>query len=185
MNETLKNFTVKRKNPKLLMICGIGGILLIYLSTFLSSAKPGENAVTDVNSISVDEYRRQLENSVSSVVKGITGSENVTVVITLDSGVRYTYADATDANSQSKTENGGQSESNQSKQSFITVKTADGGEKALLVTELMPEVRGVAIVCEGGDDQQTAEKIQSAVMAALGVTSKRVYIAGGSNYEKR
>ena len=47
------------------------------------------------------------------------------------------------------------------------------------MTAEMPEVRGVAIVCEGGDDEQINEKIKNAVTAALNITSKRVYIAGG------
>ena len=49
----------------------------------------------------------------------------------------------------------------------------------MLITTEMPEVRGVAIVCEGGDDEETNQKIQSAVTAALNITSKRVYITGG------
>ena len=44
----------------------------------------------------------------------------------------------------------------------------------------MPEVRGVAIVCEGGDNEIIAEKIQNTVTAALNITSKRVSIAGGT-----
>ena len=67
----------------------------------------------------------------------------------------------------------------------VTVKTADGGEQALLVTTEMPQVRGVAVVCEGGDDEIINEKITNAVTAALNITSKRVYIAGGSFNEKR
>ena len=48
----------------------------------------------------------------------------------------------------------------------------------MLVTVEMPEVRGVAIVCDGGDNEYIAEKIQNAVTAALDITSKRVYICG-------
>ena len=77
------------------------------------------------------------------------------------------------------------STSSENKQSYITVKTADGGEQALLVTAEMPEVRGVAVVCRGGDDELINEKIKNAVTAALNITSKRVYIAGGTDNEKR
>ena len=58
------------------------------------------------------------------------------------------------------------------------MKTADGGEQALLITEQMPEIRGVAIVCEGGDNEIINEKIKNTVTAALNITSKRVYICG-------
>ena len=66
------------------------------------------------------------------------------------------------------------------KQSYITVKTADGGEQALIVTEFMPDVRGVAVICSDGNSEATAEKIKNAVTAALNITSKRVYISGGT-----
>ena len=54
----------------------------------------------------------------------------------------------------------------------------------LVVTEIMPQIRGVAIVCELGDSPAIAERIQNAVTAALDITSQRVYIAGGAYNEK-
>ena len=67
------------------------------------------------------------------------------------------------------------------KSGYITVKTADGGEKALIVTTQMPEIRGVAVVCQGGDDEALREKIKNAVTSALNITSQRVYICGRNN----
>ena len=92
--------------------------------------------------------------------------------------VRYSYADDvktdTDLTDGEKTK-----QSRKSSESFhITVKDSSGDEKALVVTENMPEVRGVAIICENGDDEYVKEKIENAVMAALDITSKRVYITG-------
>ena len=97
-------------------------------------------------------------------------------------GIIYSYADTNEGTSANKTGSGQESTSSESKQSYITVKTADGGEQALLITTEMPQVRGVAVVCEGGDDEIINEKITT---AALNITSKRVYIAGGSFNEKR
>ena len=70
-------------------------------------------------------------------------------------------------------------ESQSKSRSYVTVRTSDGSEKALLITEYMPDIRGVAIVCRGGENEQTAERIKGAVTAALDITSKRVYITGG------
>ena len=107
------------------------------------------------------------------------------MVVTLESGIKYSYADTNEGSSADKTESNSKSTSSENKQSYITVKTADGGEQALLVTAEMPEVRGVAVVCRGGDDELINEKIKNAVTAALNITSKRVYIAGGTDNEKR
>ena len=73
------------------------------------------------------------------------------MVITLESGIKYSYADIKEGVSENKTASNSESISSEVKQTYITVKTANGGEEALLVTTEMPEVRGVAIVCEGGE----------------------------------
>lgn len=179
MNDVINKLTEKIKNPKILVAAGLVGMALIFLSSFIGGGdKSGEKTPSGEN-ITADEYRAQLEDSIEEIVKSITGSGNVKVVITLESGIKYSYADIKEGVSADKTESDSKSTSSELKQSYITVKSADGGEQALLVTTEMPEVRGVAIVCEGGDDEQINEKIQNAVTAALNITSKRVYIAGG------
>ena len=160
------------------MVIGIIGIVLIFLSSLGGSGEKAQK--TDTTPISAEEYREQLEKDIKNIVKGITGSNKVTVVVTLESGIRYKYADITEGSSEDKTENDTISTSSELKQGYITVKTADGGEQALLVTTQMPEIRGVAIVCLGGDNSTVAEKIENTVTAALNITSQRVHIAGGN-----
>ena len=75
---------------------------------------------------------------------------------------------------QSSSEEGEKSEDSES--SYIIVRDENGAEKPLVVTRRLPAVRGVAIVC-GPVGEDTKEKIQSAVMAALDVTGRKIYIA--------
>ncbi len=178
MNNLITKYIGKIKNPKFLIIIGIIGILLIFLSSLGGDDKKMQE--TAVTQISAEEYRNQLEKDIKNIVKGITGSNKVTVVVTLESGMRYKYADITEGSSADKTEDNTISSSSELKQGYITVKTADGGEQALLVTTQMPEIRGVAIVCLGGDNSVVAEKIENTVTAALNITSQRVHIAGGN-----
>lgn len=179
MNKLLLKYTEKIKNPKTLVIIGIAGILLIFLSGLGGEDNTAEATSLDMG-ISSEEYQEKLETDVKEIVEEITGNRNVTVVVTLESGMRYKYADVTEGSSTDKSEDNNVSKSSESKQGYITVKTADGGEQALLVTTQMPEVRGVAIVCVGGDNQAIAQKIENTVTAALNITSKRVSIAGGN-----
>lgn len=183
MNDLLKRVTVILKKPKVLVMIGIGGMLLIFVSSFIpSGVKTGE--ISDIKTVNVEEYRAGLEEDVIRIVKGITGDGNCTVVITLESGVRYTYADTNEQDNSSASGENLEESSSSSAKSYITVKTADGGEEPLLVAEVMPQVRGVAVVCRGGDDKDIIEKIKGSVTAALDITSKRVYVAGGKSYEK-
>jgi len=172
-----ENVILKLKSPKTLMILGITGILLIFLSSFFGGEKqddPPEN----IQEMSVEEYRVGLQNDIKEMVTSITGSRKVTVVVTLESGIRYSYADTKEETVSGKTESDSESKGSELKESYITVKSPEGGEEALLLTTEMPEIRGVAVVCDGGDNEILSEKIKNTVTAALNITSKRVYICG-------
>ncbi len=172
MNDIIKKYLKLFKNPKTLIIVGIIGIALIFLSGLTDSQKPK----ADKESFSAMEYKNSLENDIKKLVKDITGSRKVTVVITLESDMNYSYAEAYEnKNEEKETE-----QKSETKQEYITVKNADGSETAILISKQMPEIRGVAIVCDGGDNAAINEKIQNAVTSALNITSKRVYIAGGN-----
>lgn len=178
MNEKIKKIT---HNPKLLIILGISGILLIFISSLFSGeTKTDSKTYAGNTTYTAEQYTEMLENDIKNIVTSITGDKNPTVVITLESGIRYSYASVDETDTSSSTGSVTDQSSESKKQSYITVKTADGGEQALLVTEIMPEVRGVAIICSGGNAEATAEKIKNAVTAALNITSKRVYISGGT-----
>ena len=177
MSELFNKYKSLLKSPKLLMICGICGILLIFLSG-LGGEDTTKTEGSDNFSFSTAQYREMLEKDIQDMVISITGSKDVTVVITLESSVKYSYADTKEETTASKLEGEEQSSDNELKEGYVTVKTADGGEQALLISTEMPEIRGVAIVCEGGDNEVINEKIQNSVSAALNITSKRIYICG-------
>ena len=177
MNEIVSKYLKPFKKPKTVLIIGLVGIGLIVLSSLFSSGESKkENMKT--GEMTAEEYKTILEEDIKETVTDITGSKNVSVVITLESGIKYSYADTREETLTEKKENEKESTDNETKSGYITVKTADGGEQALLVTTQMPKVRGVAIVCDGGDNEQIAEKIQNAVMSALNISSKKVYICG-------
>lgn len=177
MNEQIRKYLEKLKNPRVLIIIGIVGIALIFLSS-LGTSKSDTPATAE--DFSVEEYKESLEKDIEKLVKSISGSRKVTVVITLESGINYQYADTVEEAGETKNQIDESTEKNELKQGYITVKNADGSEQAILIAKQMPEIRGVAIVCEGGDNAAINQKIQNAVTSALNITSKRVYIAGGN-----
>ncbi len=165
--------------PKGLLIAGLAGILLIFVSTLLPS---GSSRKADSGGFSTAEYQQSLEDSVRSLVREITGDRHSTVVVTLDSGERYVYADSASASLSENANNGSTVQTNSSStHSYITVRNESGGEAALPVTVYMPQIRGVAIVCDGGNDPAVSEQVTNAVTAALHITNSRVYITGGNS----
>ena len=185
MNKTIKKIYGLLKNPKLLIIMGACGVVLLIFSGGFGSQEETEVKNNQDTLELTENYRENLEESVLKIVKGISGDKNATVVVTLESGIRYDYADSYNETSSNSSNEKSKNESSSSSKTYLTFKNDEGGEAPLVVTEIMPEVRGVAIVCTGGDNEVLAEKIKNAVTAALDITSKRVYIVGGNSYEKR
>ena len=161
----------KLKKGKALPVIGIVGIILIGLSSFsFSESKPQKE-----NTFSINEYKAELEKQAAVLVQGISGDNTAKVFITLEGGVKYSYADEITQNTADKTDGTSSDTKNETSKSYITVRNSDGSEQALLVCEYLPEVRGVAVVCKAKDNT-TAEKIKEALAALLGVTTRRVYI---------
>lgn len=175
MSEIICKYASVFKKPKLIMILGLVGIMLIFFSSLFTKSEKKTETKTE---ITAEEYKLELEEDVKKIVRQITGSKNVSVVITLESGIRYDYADTKEETLVERQEKENKSLDSELKEGYIIVESADGGEEALLITAQMPKVRGVAIVCDGGDSEIIFNKIQNAVTAALDITSKRVYICG-------
>ena len=90
MNEIVSKYTVFLKKPKFILILGLVGILFIFFSSFFSTSEKKEEIKTE---ITAEEYKQNLEKDIIKTVRQITGSKNVSVVITLESGIKYNYAD--------------------------------------------------------------------------------------------
>ncbi len=175
MNEIIVKYKKIFSKPKTLIIIGVMGILLILLSSVMPTKK--ENTKLEQGEFSYDEYKAELQKNVEKIVKSITGDRRASVLITFENSVLYSYANVAEETTK-ESDNNSDSEL---KTGYITVKNADGSEKTVLVTAKMPSVRGVAIVCEGGDNELINQKLTGAVTAALNITSKRVYICGRKN----
>ena len=156
---------LKGKSGKIVFLLGVAGILLIFLSSLLPKAD-GKKETADSADIT-ERYCQELEEKVSRLVKGITGSKRVSVVITLDSGKQYVYADE-GRHSQSDSGDSGE-------QSYTIIRSSDGEENGLLVTEYQPIVRGVAIVCSSLGVQKS-DAVSAAVCAALDISERKVYV---------
>ncbi len=180
---------LKEKLPKskssFLIVIGIFGLLLLLVSSFDftngETPKVAEQVIA-ANSNSTADYTDRLENKLEELIADMLGDTKVTVMITLESGTEYVYADEvkTDADvtrdqSALKTQ---QSDSNH--KTYITVKDADGNERPLIVTEKMPVIRGVVVVCESGETGAVSSAVRLAVKSALNVDENKICIIGRS-----
>ena len=102
MNDLIKKYSEKLKNPRVLIIIGVIGIGLIFISSFIPEKPKTSQSVEE---FSVVEYKEALEKDIAKLVKSISGSRKVTVIITLESGMNYQYADNLEESNDTKNDN--------------------------------------------------------------------------------
>ncbi len=176
---------LKEKLPKskstFLIVLGLLGMVLILISSFDIGKTEEESKKTNAVTVNkTQSYTENLEMKLENVISDMLGGSDVTVLITLDSGTEYIYADEikTDADvtkdqSALKTQ-----ESDSNHKTYVIVKDADGNEQPLIVTEKMPVIRGVVIVCENGQTSAVATAVRSAVKSALNVDDGKICVIG-------
>ncbi len=162
------------KGRKLLLIAGTVGIVLLALSELLP-----EHTETTATALTAEEFVRQTEERLQTIVSRIDGAGECEVLVTLENGVEYVYATEQRISSDRKEDTDDSTsrltQSDGSESAAIIVET-DNGREGLLVTEIQPTIRGVVIVCEGGDRAEVCVRIREAVTVAMNLSAKRVCV---------
>lgn len=154
----------------LLLALGLGGMLLILLADLrgASSDKTAAAAsqTADPPALTEAEYTTQLEQRLQQMICRIDGAGETAVMITLEGSRETIYAQTE--------KSGGESGS---RESSPVLRRASSGEEALVEMTWEPEIRGVAVVCQGGADITVAARVTELVSVVLGVPSHRISIA--------
>lgn len=180
LKNKVKNIFSNDKYKKIIIFAGLLGIALIFVSSFFKSDVKNTKNLTTVQ-VNTDDYARQLEDNLKNIVCAITGAGEAKVLVTLESSTQTVYATEQKKNKEATEDKSGEEtskrrESDDSETKYIKIKDENGAEKALSVTQLQPTVKGVVVVCKGGDNPKVQKKVIDAVKTALNITSKRVFV---------
>ena len=157
----------ERKKLALLLLLGAVGILLVIFGYFSPmSAEKEKSEEKEENSLKTMEYISDIENKIRSMTEKITGSADVSVIVSAESGTEYVYV---------FNESGA---GEKSLREYITVKNEGGRYELVLAKEVYPEIKGVSIVCPGGDDSRVQRKILDSISTAFGISKNRICIVG-------
>ena len=152
---------------KWVVIAGVAGIALIFLSGLFSPGKEEtQEASSQPAAQSAQAYTQELEQSLAELVTNIQGAGNAKVMVTVERSAEQVYAQEEKRSTQTTEDRGS---NNSTETNYILVKDADGSQRALAVTEVQPVVKGVVVLCDGGD-------VIDAVTTALDITSVRVCV---------
>ena len=168
---------------KIIVGAGLLGIALIFLSGYLTSGSTSsqQTAVSSQPQPTAQNYEKSLETELQDLVTGIQGVGKARVYVTLEQTAQTVYATEEKTSGQTTQDKSDGTTTrnetdNNNETSYILVKNSDGSEKALPVTEIQPVVKGVVVVCDGGDSPQVQQNIIDAVTTALHITSVRVCV---------
>ena len=137
------------------------GLILIFLPVGKSTDDRGVSAFDST------EYIRVTEERLCGIISQIKGAGSVRVMITLESSPeQYYQRDTRRRNTDSAT-----SASTETEETMVFE-----DRKPILVKEIFPEIKGVAVVCTGAKDSRIAEKIVGLVSCAMDISSARIYV---------
>ncbi|MGN0498089.1 MAG: hypothetical protein ACI4F6_03345 [Acutalibacteraceae bacterium] len=174
LSELIKDDKIK----KLVIALCIGGIALIFLSTFLggktSAGDNSSDSTLDTQSFTnLSEYKTAIENDLSKIISKIEGVGSTEVFLTLDNSSENVYAVNQKQSSKSSSSDGGDESLDTE---YFSLRKSDGSETGMLLKVIEPDVRGVLVVCNGGDNSMIKERVLEAVTKALNISSARVCI---------
>jgi len=176
----LKKFIITPKGMKIVIIIGICAIGLIFVSNFFDTKKPAGKV--QEKEISSEEYIESLEKRMGALVSSIEGVGKIKILITLENSAEKIYADEQKTNRDNSEDIDEQNatkktqERQDSENKIVVVDNENGGREPLIKTQIEPRVKGVVIVCEGGDNELVKQRISACVTTALSIPIKKVCI---------
>lgn len=173
----IKKMLQKANKKNLLFLLGILGIALIFLSEFSFQRTDQMPDAAQETSFDSESYTARLQKQLEETIRQIDGAGETRVMVTLESGEQtvYAYAEKTGTD---YTQTGEEKVSEKStyQNDYIMVDDENGNKKALEQTTLEPEVKGVAVVCQGGDDIMVVKRVTELVSVLLGVSTNRICV---------
>ena len=188
--EKWKNILSKVASKDKLLIILLFGVLLIIINIPVKSSdkntdsekqasNTSENSVVSKN-VSLSEYVDELETKLEKVLCNTANVGDAKVIITVkNDGCKILYAQKNKSESlvEEADSGGGTRKSSENTLEESVVYTEDGENSVPFVAEeKMPEILGVLIIAEGGDDAQTVSEITEAASALLGISVNKIKV---------
>ena len=172
---------------KIIVVVGVVAILVIFLSSFFGGNKKQTTNTetvqqTSASAQSVDDFKTQTEQSLTNLINGIEGVGKCQCVghhrkkvqnKCMQLKKKTSTQTQQDKNTSSTTKN---QSNNSNETKYLVIKNSDGTQQPIAVTEVQPIVKGVVVVCDGGDNPLIQQKVIQAVTTALDITSTRVCV---------
>lgn len=176
--------------PKLLVILGCGlAILLLSIPGLFSSGSDSpskiienkDKVVNDEKYSSTEEYVCTQENRLKQILMQVKNIGKVEVMITVKSSKELVPLKDETSDRQTTTEQdsagGSRNSTSDSNQEETVLSQASQGENApYIVKQIEPEIEGVLIIAQGGDNSRVTSEIVDAVMVLFNVPAHKIKV---------
>jgi len=161
-----------QKHVWIIVLIGIIGVALIVFGN--GGVEKNEKSTSSRDDDGeILGYTEVLENKVRTMVREITGDE-AAVLITLECSNESVYADNL---KESEVISSGDTSRSYEKEYLII--SGENSEEGLLLREIYPKIRGIAVVCRGGNEPTRQLEIIKLLSVAFGISASKVYVTGG------
>lgn len=190
-NDILRQLKDKSRLPgkNQLLILLLVGILLVVIVIPISDKKPADltgntdsSGDTSTSYPNFDEeYEQYLEKRISRALEYVQGVGKAEVLITLkSSGQKVVEKDQqTGSQTTQEEDSSGGTRSvrdNTSDKTSIYEQSSDGSQAPYVSKELTPEIEGVIVIAQGGDNAVVVQNITEAIQALFGVEAHKIKI---------
>ena len=196
LNEMIKRFKLSQEKKEKAVILFLLGVFFLLIATPVSTFSDkdktglvdrkkekedfaGDVAGTAMENSEKNEYIERLENKLEQTIGGMEGAGKVLVMITLkDNGEKILDKNQPyESETVKSKEEGKETESSQIRSQQETVLVDEGGDTApIVIQEIYPDVEGVVVVCEGGDNSELTIRIKEAVEALFSIDAHKIVV---------
>ncbi|HIV52549.1 MAG TPA: stage III sporulation protein AG [Candidatus Mediterraneibacter norwichensis] len=167
-----------------LLILLLVGILLMVIVLPVPDGREGseEKGIQAAGEMAdTSDYEAYLEEKTARTLQYVEGVGEVKVMITLKSSAQKIIEKDQQSSSQTTEEEdsqGGTRTSNDisSDRTSIYEQNSDGSQSPYVSKELLPEIEGVVVIADGGDNAVVVQNITEAVQALFGVEAHKIKI---------
>lgn len=167
-----------KRNLKVILLIVVGILFIVLLFGFDFKKEKLKEKTVDITSngyISTIDYCKLMEDKLIEVLSSVEGAGQVRVMITVDGSPELVYANEKDQTS-STNSSGSVTASTYSSPIIIN---DNGTSTALVMTEILPAVKGVIVVASGAGNVATKLDLLNAVSTVLDISTNQVTILKG------
>jgi len=178
---SLKNLKKIKFNKNIAIALAVIGIALIFFSDLLFKPKPVSKQKNDTTVISdtAGDFITDIEDKLKRMTEGIAGAGKCEVMVTVEGTGETIYAteDKTSKNAiDDKTGENAKQQSQEGAEKKITIISSGGEQRPIIIKEINPKIRGIAVLCEGGDSPLVKSRITDMLTALLDVPSNKISV---------